>query len=103
MELNSAVGRADGVTDAELDSLATYAASPLFSEREKTALRYAEAVTTGNTVPDELFALVRQRFSEDEVVELTATITWEICAAKFNRALEIEAQGVCRVAIPIAP
>ncbi|MBI3667270.1 MAG: carboxymuconolactone decarboxylase family protein, partial [Acidobacteria bacterium] len=31
-------------------------------------------------------------------VELTATITWEICAAKFNRALEIEAQGVCRVA-----
>ena len=28
------------------------------------------------------------------IVELTATITWEICAAKFNRALEIEGQGI---------
>lgn len=103
MEINSAVSRADGVSDAELDALAKYASSPLFGERDRAALRYAEAITTGNTVADELFQLVRKHFSEDEIVELTATVTWEICAAKFNRALEIEAQGVCRVAIPVAP
>jgi hypothetical protein len=28
------------------------------------------------------------------IVELTATITWETCAAKFNRALQIEGQGI---------
>ena len=39
---------------------------------------------------ENLFAEVRRHFSEDEIIELTATITFEICAAKFNRALEIE-------------
>ena len=88
------------MSDAELDALRDPASSGLFSEREHAALAYAEAITTGNTVADELFARVRHHFSDDEIVELTATITFEICAAKFNRALEIEAQGVCRVARP---
>ena len=96
------MGRADGISDAELDALADYARSPLFSERDRAALRYAKALANGNTVPDELFGIVRQNFTEDEIVELTATITWEICVAKFNRALEIEAQGVCRVAMPVS-
>ena len=95
------MGRADGVSDAELDALADYERSPLFSERDCAALRYAEAITQRTTVPEALFGLVRHNFTEDEIVELTATITWEICAAKFNRALEIEAQGVCRVAMPV--
>ena len=94
------MGRADGISDAELDALGDPSSSALFSEREHAALAYAEAITTGNTVADELFARVRRQFSDDEIVELTATITFEICAAKFNRALEIEAQGVCRVARP---
>lgn len=49
----------------------------------------------GNTVGEEVFAAVRLHFHEDEIVELTAVIAWEICAAKFNRALEIEGQGIC--------
>ena len=102
MELNSAVGRADGVTDAELDALADYTRSSLFDDRDRTALEYAEKIAADRTVPEELFERVRRHFTEDEIVELTATITWEICAAKFNRALEIEAQGVCRVALPVA-
>jgi len=85
------------VSQVELDALADSATSAVFSERERAALAYAEAVTTGNFVPDELFAGVRRNFTEDEIIELTATITWEICAAKFNRALEIEGQGICAV------
>ena len=86
------------MSDAELDGLSCYQSSPLFGERDRAALEYAEAVTTAATVPGALFERVRRHFTEDEIVELTATITFEICAAKFNRALEIEAQGVCRVA-----
>ena len=86
------------MSDAELDGLAGYKSSPLFDERDRAALEYAEAVTAAGTVPDALFEQVRRHFTEDEIVELTATITFEICAAKFNRALEIEAQGICRVA-----
>jgi alkylhydroperoxidase family enzyme len=92
------VGRADGISDAELEALDDYAASPLFGERERAALAYAEAITRQSRVADELFERVRRHFDEAAIVELTATITFEICAAKFNRALEIEAQGVCRVA-----
>ena len=85
------------MTVEELGALNDPANSPLFSAAERTALAYAESITTLSSVPDDLFKSVRQRFTDDEIVELTATITWEICAAKFNRALEIEAQGICAV------
>ena len=83
-----------------LAALAEAARSELFSERERTALAYAECIATSATVPEDLFGNVRSQFSDDEIVELTAVITWEICAAKFNRALEIESQGICIVMRP---
>jgi alkylhydroperoxidase family enzyme len=81
----------------ELGALNDPANSPLFSDRERAALAYAESITTASSVPDDLFRNVTEHFSGDEAVELTATITWEICAAKFNRALEIEGQGICMI------
>jgi alkylhydroperoxidase family enzyme len=81
----------------ELDALNDPANSPMFSEGERAALAYAESITTANSVPNDVFRNVRQQFSDDEIIELTATITWEICAAKFNRALEIEGQGICMI------
>jgi len=92
------VSRADGISDAELEALADPAASPLFEERERAALAFAQAMAESNTVPDEVFGRVRRSFAEDEIVELTAVVAFEICAAKFNRALEIEGQGLCLVA-----
>lgn len=89
------MGRADGVTEAEIEALSEYASSPLFSEPERAALAYAETVTRESAVPDALFEGLRAHFSEEAIVELTAAITWEICAAKFNRALDIEGQGIC--------
>lgn len=97
------MGRADGVTDTELDALADFEHSPLFNHRDRAALRYANTIVREQSVPDEVFAPIRQHFTQEEIIELTATITWEICAAKFNRALKIEAQGVCRVATPTTP
>jgi alkylhydroperoxidase family enzyme len=78
---NSAVCRAAGIGQEDLAAL---------SERDLAALAYADAITTSNAVEVDLFETVRRHFSEAEIIELTATITWEICAAKFNRALEIE-------------
>jgi len=98
--LNSAWSRAHGVTLEELGALADPARHTIFPEQERAALAYAEAITTATLVPDNLFDVVKQHFSDDEIIELTATITWEICAAKLNRALEIEAQGICAVRFP---
>ena len=73
------------------------AGNAAFSDGDRAALAYAESITNGNTVPEDLFKKVKGYFNDDEIVELTAAITWEICAAKFNRALEIEGQGICVV------
>ena len=97
MEINSALGRADGVSENDLAALAAYRGNPAFSEREQASLAYAESMVVNTTVSDELFARLRRHFSDDEIVELTAIIGWEICAAKFNRALEIEGQRICLV------
>jgi alkylhydroperoxidase family enzyme len=97
MEVNSVVGRADGISGEDLAALGAWAGHPAFTQREQAALAYAEAMTTSNSVARELFARVQEHFSDDEIVELTAVISFEICAAKFNRALEIESQGLCLI------
>lgn len=91
------MSRADGVTGEELSALADPARVAAFSDRDRAALAYAEAVTSSNTVPESVFETIKRHFTDDEIVELTVVITWEICAAKFNRALEIEGQGICVV------
>ena len=100
MELHSAVGRADGVSEEQLNALVQGRLDGAFDPRERAALQYAEAITRNGEVPEALFGVVRAHFNEDEIVELTAAIAFEICAAKFNRALEIEAQGICVLPAP---
>jgi len=97
VEINSAWSRAHGVTAQELDALPDATQSDLFSERERAALAYAEAVTLSDAVSDGVFSDLKRYFNDDEIVELTALVTFEICVSKFNRALEIEGQGICAV------
>ena len=76
--------------------MAEAASSPLFSEAERAAIAYAEAMTIiGQRVSDDLFARVRKHFTEPQVVELTAAAALENFRSKFNVALGIEAQGFC--------
>ena len=85
-----------GASEDKIRYVASAATSPLYSEAERAALEYAEAITiTGRTVTDELFARVRQHFSEPEVVELTGAAAIENFRSKFNVALGVEAQGFC--------
>tara|TARA_R110002167_G_scaffold315336_1_gene520896 strand:- start:737 stop:970 length:234 start_codon:yes stop_codon:yes gene_type:complete len=50
---------------------------------------------TGETVDEALFAALRERFSEAEIVELTAGIAMENFRSKFNVPLQVSAQGLC--------
>ncbi len=82
-----------GVTRAKIEALADYADSPIYSEAERVALAYADAITiTGRDVSDELFARLREFYHDDEIVELTAIIAWENSSSKFNRALRVPSQ-----------
>ncbi len=82
------------MTEAQLRDLPVYRDSPAFSEVDKLLLDYATAMTrTPVDVPDEMFARLRERFSEMQLVELTAAIAWENYRARFDHAFGIEAQG----------
>ena len=84
-----------GVSDEKISALPDYASSDLYTDVERLALEFADAMTiTGRDVSDELFARLREKFSEDALVELTATIAWENASSKFNRALRVPSQGL---------
>ena len=67
-----------GLNHEELSAIAEFRGSALFTEREKIALEYAEEMCkTPVSVPDQLFGRLRRVFTEDEILELTATIALE--------------------------
>lgn len=85
-----------GVSLEKIAALPDYETAPLFLERERAALAYAEAVTrTGTGVDDALFGRLSSQFSEDEIVELTALVGYQNLSSKFNAALNIPSQGFC--------
>lgn len=82
-----------GVSDEKIEALESYATSDLYDAAERIALEYADSMTiTGRDVSDDLFAGLRSFYSDDEIVELTATIAWENSSSKFNRALRVPSQ-----------
>jgi len=44
-------------------------------------------------VSDALFARLREKFTEAQLVELTATIAWENYRARFDHAFGVKAEG----------
>ncbi len=89
------MGSALGISDEKILALGDYATSDLYDGNERLALEYADAITLSDRdVDDDLFAKLKQSFSDDEIVELTAVIAWENSSSKFNRALRIESQGL---------
>lgn len=77
-----------------MGDLARFETSLHFNEDEKLVLRLAVDLTrTPSDVCDALYEALRHRFSERELVELTAAIAWENYRARFNRTFAVEAEG----------
>jgi alkylhydroperoxidase family enzyme len=94
MDANAAVGSRLGVPTEKIEALNDYAKSPLFTEPEKMALEYADAITdTRRDVDDELFARLQRLYNDDTIAELTMIIAWENASSRFNRAFRIPSQG----------
>ena len=71
-----------------------YRNNALFSETEKLVLEYADAMTqTPVEVAEALFEKLGEKFSEAQLVELTATLAWENYRARFDHAFGVEAEG----------
>lgn len=98
VDLNSAIGLDRGARDDKLQALAHFNGSALFSDREKAALAYAEAVTRGDRGVDTgLMSRLHGHFDDQAIVELAALIAYQNMSSKFNAALGVPAHGFCQV------
>jgi AhpD family alkylhydroperoxidase len=77
IDMHSKDLRASGETEQRLYLLDAWRESPVYSDRERAAFAWAEAVTfvTNGHVSDEVYEEVKKRFSEEEIVDLTFAVT----------------------------
>lgn len=98
------MGRAGGISTEQIANLAHYRTDFNFSELERLVLEYADSMTrTPVEVSDALFARLREKFSEAELVELTSAIAWENYRARFDHAFGIEAESFSEGAVCALP
>jgi AhpD family alkylhydroperoxidase len=89
--------RKHGESEARLYLLNAWRESPGYSDRERAALAWTEAVTliSQSRAPDDVYEAVRAQFSEAETVNLTmliATINaWNRIAISFRAVPQIKA------------
>lgn len=76
VDMHTKDARAGGETEQRLYAVAVWHEAPFFSDRERAALAWTEAVTLVSTghVPDSVYQCARKFFSEKELVDLTVAI-----------------------------
>jgi AhpD family alkylhydroperoxidase len=76
VDLHGAEALKAGQSARRLNALTVWRETPFFSERERTALEWAEGVTTlpGPSSLDEAYASLRPLFSDQEIVALTLAV-----------------------------
>ena len=76
LDMHSKDARAAGETEQRLYLLDAWREVGLYSERERAALEWTEALTriADGHVPDEVYAAAREQFSEEELVNLALAV-----------------------------
>ena len=76
IDMHSKDARAAGESEQRLYALNAWDETPFFSERERAALRWTEALTlvADGHVPDAVFEAVRPHFTDDELVNLSLAV-----------------------------
>ena len=88
INMHTADARKNGETEQRLYLLNAWRESPLYTERERAALAWTEALTliTEGHVPDEVYEQARAQFSEEELANLTLAIVAINGANRLNIA-----------------
>jgi AhpD family alkylhydroperoxidase len=94
VDFGAMLQRLDGLDIERLKDIDAYATSPAYTDDERAAIAYADAMTTDpHDVTDEQVADLRRRFGDAGVMELTYQIGVENMRARMNTALGITEQG----------
>ncbi len=72
IDMHSKDARTGGETEQRLYSLSIWRETPYYTDRERAALAFTEAVTliAERRVPDDVYKQAQQQFSEEELVKL---------------------------------
>jgi AhpD family alkylhydroperoxidase len=103
VDFGAMLQRLDGLDIQRLKDIDSYATSTAFTDDERAAIAYADAMTADpHTVTDEQMGDLKARFGEAGVIELTYQIGLENMRARMNSALGITEQGfnsgdACRI------
>ncbi|MDJ0393789.1 carboxymuconolactone decarboxylase family protein [Rhodococcus sp. G-MC3] len=103
VDFGTMMQRLDGLDIDRLREIGAYATSPKYTDAERAAITYADAMTgTPSTATDEQVVDLEARFGRAGVVELTYQIGLENMRARINSSLGITEQGfssgdACRV------
>ena len=90
LDMHTREARTAGETEQRLYLLPAWREAPLYSDRERAALAWAEAVTkiSADDTPDDLYAEVRRHFDDKALVDLTLAIIaingWNRLAIPFR-------------------
>jgi AhpD family alkylhydroperoxidase len=89
IDMHTKDARAEGETEQRIYALSAWRETPFFTDRERAALAWAEAVTrVGDGVPEPIFSEASRHFTEKELVDLTWAIVaingWNRIAISFR-------------------
>lgn len=89
-----ALGRELGIADDKIEGVADWRHTNKLTEQERLVVELADVLTaTPVVMSEELSHRLSQHFSDRQLVDLTNTIAWENCRARFNRGLGVEADN----------
>lgn len=89
MDINSAVGRKSGLSDEKLQAVVSNDLSK-FSHDELLVIELADQMAnTPSNVSDELYARLREKFNEEQLMQLGAQIAFENFRARLNRVFDV--------------
>ncbi len=90
IDMHTKDARARGESEQRLYELDAWRETPFYTEREKAALAWTEAVTliTNGHVPDDVYEQCRREFTEKELIDLTLAVavinTWNRLSISFR-------------------
>ena len=96
MDINSAVGRKAGLTDAKLQAVVGNDLS-VFNEPERLVIELADAMAdTPSNISDDLYTRLREKFSEEQLLQLGGQLAFENYRARLNRIFDVGSDELYR-------
>ena len=79
-----------GMTAAQIEAIAKWRESTLFSERQRAILAYADGMASAGGVDDATFDAMKKHFTTQEIVELSVTGAFYTAASQVTRSLGVK-------------